>query len=101
MEQFGHFLFYFLRHLMLNSLLCLLIWCHLGISCRFFKLVIQFCVCIAGIVELFPCPEPTPQQLLAWKVAKGLIDTVPQPTLAQVSQMGEEKGSRERQVWVT
>jgi hypothetical protein len=49
--------------------------------------------CSAGIVELFPCPEPTPQQLLAWKVAKGLVDTVPQPTPTQVSQMGEETGS--------
>jgi hypothetical protein len=48
---------------------------------------------MAGIVELFPCPEPTPQQLLAWKVAKGLIDTVPQPTPNQVGQIGEEKGS--------
>jgi hypothetical protein len=54
----------------------------------------KFCfACTAGIVELFPCPEPTPQQLQAWKVAKGLIDTVPQPTPTQVSQMGEKKGS--------
>jgi hypothetical protein len=49
-------------------------------------------------VELFPCPEPTPQQLLAWKVAKGLVDTVPQPTLTQVSQMGERRKAAEREV---
>ncbi len=59
----------------------------------FLLLVIKFSFFSAGIVELFPCPEPTPQQLLAWKVAKGLVDSVPQPTPTQVSQMGEEKDS--------
>jgi hypothetical protein len=35
-----------------------------------------------GIAELFPCPEPTPDQLQAWKLAKGIKETGDSPHIS-------------------
>jgi len=39
---------------------------------------------LAGVAELFPCPEPTLEQLQTWKLAKGIKDSDLPAVLPQV-----------------